>query len=216
MADETETRWTTSSGDAPPGHENTAFESQPDSMPPVIRGWHARPAPWQMQFGPPRKANPWSNRQSNCRTSPLTTEDDLNLLRIAVDFKDRFTTMKGNYVLYEAIAKEHSAILAVPETSRPKRNATEDSIFEYAGKIYEALQEHSVAEARRKDLVARAVTKAQTHTDSVRDDRADELVQRARDKRPRSPENSPREENERPKARPRRLPPSPSPSSPSL
>ncbi|CAG8907912.1 unnamed protein product [Penicillium egyptiacum] len=251
MADETEIQGTTSSSDVPPGHESTAFKSQPDPMPPVIRGWHARPAPWEVQFGPPARpthsqtTSPTGQFSSQTagkitRASPLTTEDDLNLLRIAVNYKDRFTTMKGNSVLYEAIAevwradtgrkishqtvhkhitdrlKEHSAVLAIPETSRPKMNATEAAIFDYANEIYEVLQENTVAEERRRDLAARADTKARAYTDSVRDDIADELVQRARDKRPRNPENSGQEESERPTARPRTLPPSPSPSSPSL
>ncbi|KAJ5789782.1 uncharacterized protein N7518_006793 [Penicillium psychrosexuale] len=122
--------------------------------------------------------------------------------------------MKGNAVLYEAIAevwradtgqkishqtvhkhitdrlKEHSAILAIPEPDRAKLNATEAAMFDYANEIYEVLQENAVAEQRRRDLTARADTKAQAGTDSVRDDTADELVQPAREKRPRDPVDS--------------------------
>lgn len=206
MADGTKTQGTTPQSDPSP-QETTAFESQSDSMPPVIRGWHARPAPWQIQFTSPARSthsqtvsptagqNSSQNVRNISRASPLTTEDDLNLLRIAVHYKDRFTTMKGNAALYEDIAKvwradtgrkvnhqtvhkhitdrlkEHRGLLSIPETSRVKLSTTEAAIFGYANEIYEVLQEKSVAEARRKGLV-------------------DELVQRGRDKRPREPENS--------------------------
>lgn len=232
MADGTETQGTTPQSDPSP-QETTAFESHPDSMPPVIRGWHARPATWQVQFTSPSRPTPSQTVSSTAsqtasqtvgnitRASPLTTEDDLNLLRIAVHYKDRFTTMKGNAVLYGAIAKvwradtgrkinhqtvhkhitdrlkEHRALISIPETSRPKMNATEAAIFDHANEIYEVLQEKSVAEAQRKGLV-------------------DELVPRGRDKRPREPENYREGESERPTARPRPLPPSPAPASPSL
>lgn len=163
---------------------------------------------------PSQTASPTSSRAT--RASPLTTEDDLNLLRIAVDYKDRFTTMKGNAVLYEANAevwrahagqnishqtvhkhitdrlKEHSAILAIPEPDRAKLNATEAAMFDYGNEIYEMLQENAVAEQRRRDRRARADTKAQASTDSVRDDTADELEQPAREKRPRNPVDSER------------------------
>lgn len=205
MADGTETQGSTpQSGSSP--QETTAFESQPDSVPPVIRGWHARPAPWQVQFTSPARPTPnqtvsptagqtaSQTVRSISRASPLTTEDDLNLLRIAVHYKDRFTTMKGNAALYEDIAKvwradtgrkvnhqtvhkhitdrlkEHRALISIPETGRPKLSTTEAAIFGYANEIYEVLREKSVAEAQRKGLV-------------------DELVQR-RDKRSREPENS--------------------------
>ncbi|KAJ5434118.1 hypothetical protein N7491_004713 [Penicillium cf. griseofulvum] len=173
------------------------------------------------------------------RASPLSNEDDLELLRIAVYYKDRFTSMKGNANLYEAIAeiwrantgrnishqtvhkhvtdrlKEHAAILAIPEASWARMNAVEAAIFAYANEIYEVLQHNLVADEQRKEL-ARAGTKPQTHVDSVRDDMADELVQRSRDKRPRDPASSSQEEIERPTTRPRTRPPSPPTSSPSL
>ncbi|KAJ5511908.1 hypothetical protein N7453_004011 [Penicillium expansum] len=95
-------------------------------------------------------------------------------------------------------------------------NATEDAIFDCANEIYEVLQEKIVAEERRKGLATRADTKAQASTESVQYDVADGLVQQARDKRPRDPANSTEDESERPTARPRTLPPSPAPSSPSL
>lgn len=205
MADGIETQGATPQSDSSP--QETAFESQPDSMPSVIRGWHARPAPWQVQFTSPARPTPsqtvspttgqtTSQTVRNItRASPLTTEDDLNLLRIAVHYKDRFSTMKGNAALYEDIAKvwradtgrkvnhqtvhkhitdrlkEHRALISIPEADRPKMSATEDAIFDHANEIYEVLQEKLVAEARRKELV-------------------DESVPRGRDKRPREPENS--------------------------
>ncbi|KAJ5382538.1 hypothetical protein N7517_000449 [Penicillium concentricum] len=262
----------------PPRHENTSLQSQSGSIPSVIRGWYAPPAPWQVQSNSPATpATPKTSQTAGqaagqtanltpsqiagqtpiqiadqtprqtvaqtpnkiSRASPLSTEDDLELLRIAIYYKDRFTNMKGNAALYEAIAeiwrantgrnishqtvhkhvtdrlKEHAAILAIPEAGRARMNATETAIFDYANEIYEVLQHNLVAEERRKEL-ASAGTKPQTNTDSVRDDVADELVQRARDKRPRNPANSSQEENERPTARPRTRPPSPPADSPSL
>ncbi|KGO68239.1 hypothetical protein PITC_046650 [Penicillium italicum] len=247
MLPRTETQGTTPQNDLPP-HERTTFEPQSGSIPSVIRGWHARPTPWQVQFTSPAGPTPSQTGSPTAsqtaikitRASPLTTEDDLKLLRIAVNYKDRFTTLKGNAVLYEAIAevwradtgrnvnhqtvhkhitdrlKEHSAIIATPETARPKMNATEAAIFDVTNEIYQALQEKIVAEERRKALAARADAQVQTHTDSVRNDVAGGLVQRVRDKRPRDPEISTVEESERPTARPRTLPPSPAPSTPSL
>lgn len=233
MADESETQGTTPSAD-PSLHESTAFKPPPGAMPPVIRGWHARPATWQVQFTSPERPTPSQTASptgqtagqttgqiqiaghtasKTTRSSPLTTEDDLNLLSIAVCFKDQFTTMKGNSALYEGIAevwradtgrrishqtvhkhvtdrlKEHSAIVTIPETDRPKMNDTEAAMFAHANEIYEVLQQNIVAEERRRDLAARVVTKAQACTDSVRDDIAG-VVQRARDKRPRDLEGS--------------------------
>ncbi|KAJ5493934.1 hypothetical protein N7463_010021 [Penicillium fimorum] len=232
-------------------------------MPSMIRGWYAPPAPWQVQSTSPEMpaTNQTAGQTASLtpnqiagetsgqtagqtpnkipRASPLSTEDDLELLRIAVYFKERFTNMKGNAALYEAIAeiwrantgrninhqtvhkhvtdrlKEHAAILAIPEAKRARMNATETAIFDYANEIYEVLQHNLVADKQRKEL-ASAGTKPQTNTDSVRDDVADELVQQARDKRPRDPPNSMQDESERPTARSRTRPPSPPADSPSL
>jgi hypothetical protein len=148
------------------------------------------------------------------RASPLSNEDDLELLRIAVYYKDRFTSMKSNAALYEVIAeiwrantgrnishqtvhkhvtdrlKEHAAILAIPEASRARMNTLETAIFDYANEIYEVLQHNLVADERRKEL-ARAGTKPQTHANSVQNDMADEIVQqRGRNKRPRDSASS--------------------------
>ncbi|OQE20209.1 hypothetical protein PENFLA_c017G09758 [Penicillium flavigenum] len=93
--------------------------------------------------------------------------------------------------------------------------ATEAAILDYANEIYEALQQKLAAQRQRKELASVDAT-AQAYTDPVRDNMADELVQRASEKRARNQANISQEESERPATRLRSLPPSPSPSSPSL
>ncbi|KAJ5950582.1 uncharacterized protein N7479_008995 [Penicillium vulpinum] len=278
MADETETQnttpdsigWPTSPRqgvqpptEPPPRNEATSLQSQSGAVPPVIRGWYAPPAPWQVQSNSPATPTPSQTASQNAapptvppvsptvaqivapatipsaaptvgqtpsqilgqmpnqllsqtlgqtpskapRASPLSTEDDLELLRIAVYYKDRFTSMKGNASLYESIAdvwrantgrninqqtvhkhvterlKVHGAILSIPKADRARMNATEAAIFDYANEIYEVLQQNLRANEQRKEF-ASVGTRPQISTNSAGDGMADESVQRARDKRP--------------------------------
>ncbi|OQE40986.1 hypothetical protein PENCOP_c005G07566 [Penicillium coprophilum] len=277
MSDETETQGTTPhstkwptpppqrthpSSQPPPRHENN--QSHSGSMPSVIRGWYAPPAPWQVQPNCP--ATPTTSQTAGqtaghtpiqlfdqtpaltagqtpnkiSRASPLSTEDDLQLLRIAVHYKSRFTNMKGNATLYESIAetwradtgrnishqtvhkhvterlKEHAAILAMPEAGRARMNATEAAIFDCADEIHEVLQQNLRAHEQRK-MLASAAPKPRENTRSMENSEAGDLVRRTRNKRHRNPVNSTREEaSGRPTARPRIRATSPPTSSQSL